>query len=119
MVYYLPAGMAWWSLRFFPDNDFVNSTMKLLVAITTAGPFIAYWRAIGTWISTADNGCYGYSNGNCDTLYSYSWFYIGLALYTIMTLFEMIIQSFILPKVFDGIGEGDFEGLQFFIWNLL
>jgi len=117
--WYLPAGMAWWILRFFPDNEFVDTMMKMVVSLTIVGPFVNQWRALGSIISVADAGCYGYTNGNCDTLYSYLWFYLGLAIYSVSTIFEMIIQTTILPKVFDGIDQGDFDGLEYYIGSLM
>ena len=110
MVYYLPAGMLWWLLRFF-DSEFLLNVTRIVTSISVFGPFVAQWRALGSWISGADAawGSCGYGGNGCEAgLYDEMWFYLGLLIFSISTLFEMIIQTTILGKVFEGIGEGNF-----------
>jgi len=106
MRYYLPAGMLWWLLRFF-DSEFLMKMTRIVTGLTVFGPFVEQWRSIGRWISVADNG-YGYGDNGADSAYGDLWFWLGLVILSVTTLFEMIIQVTILGKVFEGIGEGDY-----------
>ena len=121
MKYYLPAGMCWWMLRYFDNSEFLDKTMKIVTAVTIVGPFVEHWRPLGLWIAFADNHYYGngYYNYHKATLYEEPWFWYALSIYTFTNFFEMIIQVTILEKVFEGIGMGDFKGLNTIIINTL
>ena len=43
ITYFLPVGMAWLMLRFFPDADFLDSVLKAVTGISILGPFMKYW----------------------------------------------------------------------------
>ena len=42
-TYYLPVGMAWLMIQFFPDSDFLDSVLFVVTGLSILGPFMGYW----------------------------------------------------------------------------
>ena len=91
--WFLPAGMCWILLSFF-DNDFTRAVFRDLAAATLIGPFYSHWASIV--------GIYWSASATASNLVSPG-FYIWLAIFTALTVFEQVVQVLLLPQVFDWI----------------
>ena len=96
--YYLPVGMTWWLLRFFGNYKFLSQTLWTVTGLSILGPFMHQTIAIGTFVASSENF---YGDGD---------FWITLVGYTFATMCEMLVQIGVLKRVFQGIGEGKYDG---------
>ena len=96
--YFFPVGMTWFMTRFFGNYGFLTETLKAVTSLSILAPFMQHWIAIGWYIDANEN-----NYGDLD-------FWIIFLGYAFTTLVEMLIQVTVLPKVYQGIGEGKFDG---------
>ena len=96
--YFLPVGMTWWMTRFFGNFGFLTETLKAVTSLSILAPFMHHWIAIGLYIDANEN-----NYGDLD-------FWLIWLGYAFTTLVEMLIQVTVLPKVYQGIGEGKYDG---------
>ena len=86
--FYLPVGMAWILLRYFP-GDFMTEVYKDVMALSILAPWLFLWVGLYEYFLAGD--------GNYDELF----FWVYFAGYGLWTIFEGVIQIAVLPKAFD------------------
>ena len=86
MYVYIPTGLAWIAVSMF-DGKLMRQIYKDIVALSILAPFWKEWYDFGVYLLLLDGGT---------TLM----YWIGMALWFCLTVFEGVIQLLILPKVF-------------------
>lgn len=97
---YLPVGMGWLMVSLF-DGAFMRDIFTDLIWLSIMGPFFFHWYATVSFIINGDNGGSSWSGTGSVTAYDEFLFWLTWILQACLTIFEMIMQVVILPKVLD------------------
>ena len=96
---YMPLFMAWLMLSFF-DGPFMRNVFTGLVEITFLGPYFAHWKAITDFILLGEVMDNDWTDDNWKSFDEVG-FYVWIAIYGAVTIFEMIIQITVAPRIFE------------------
>ena len=96
--FYLPVGMVWVLLKYFP-GDFMNNVFKSVLSLSVLGPWLFFWEALYQYYLAGDG------------LYDKLFFWVYFAVYGLWTIFEGVLQISFLPKAFDHLNY-DYDGQE-------
>ena len=86
-------------LSFF-DGPFMRNVFTGLVEITFLGPYFAHWKAITDFILLGEAMDNDSTDDNFKSFDEVG-FYVWIAIYGAVTIFEMIIQITVAPRIFE------------------
>lgn len=92
---YLPVGLSWIMVSMF-DNWLMREIFYGMTFLSVMGAFVQQWYSFGTYLI------------NNDGAYGNFMFYIGLALYFVLTVTEQIMQIVLVPRIYNWSGASDF-----------
>ena len=96
--FYLPVGMAWVLLSYFP-GEFMNMVTKNVLALCILGPWLFQWEALYQYFLAGDG------------IYTELFYWVWGAVYGLLTIFQGVLQIAFLPKAFDHL-DYDFDGQE-------